>query len=327
MFLLNTQKKNIPENVSDSFDKFLKKEVQDLSSESEKAIKFENGLCLAFSKISLFYKKEPTVSLGYFSYLGNDYFIGFLNPSTILQIKLYNELYKLWIHPTLELNIIEVNLADNIGSDLVIIKTLHDEYFDNLKVINLITPDHFLSCEQLTNKYVCMDENGKENWLKVEKITVQFFIVDHLLQLVRGALLLSNNSVVGIFSHMEGQKCFFYRLSHVYEWISKFVPNFSNKSVYSINPQVPFYTKEQLLIIISHLNHKIDTFTTKLEDIDKNSLKTSFKLLSDSNEIKKEEHMQNMVETINFLTNKVNTQEQQIKQITTVLKKLGFNNQ
>jgi hypothetical protein len=324
MFLLNTKKKN-PENISDSFDKFLKKDVLESyqSTESEKSIPFENGLVPSFSKNSLFYKKEPTVSLGTFSYLGNDYFIGFLNQSTILQIKLYNELYKIWIHPKLELHIIEVNKA--VDSDLVVIKTLHDEYLDNLKIIDLITPDHFLSCEQLSNKYACLDENGNENWLRVEKITVQFFIVDNLLNMVRGALLLSKNRVVGMFSHVEGQKHFFIRLSHVYEWISKFVPNFRDKSVYSINPQVPFYTKEQLLIIISHLNHKIDSFTTKLDELDKNSLKTSFKLLADSNEIKKEEQLQNMIETINHLNNKVNAQEQQIKHIMTVLKKLGFN--
>jgi hypothetical protein len=323
------------EDTSISLNKFFSQKVENDIIEQPPASKIFNTTAPIFSKISLIYKKEPTVSLSSFYYLGNNYFIGFISSNIILQIKLFNELYKLWIHPELEVNILEINVNKNSSSDVVIIRTLSDEYFDNLQVLNIITPEHFLSCEQLSNKYVCIDDTGKENWIKVDKITTNYLIVQNQhLNVVKGAQLICKNqhvgedhaTIVGIFSHIEGFDYFFYRLSSVYEWICQYSPHFSNKNLYNnCNQQMPFYTKEQLLNIILHLNEKIDAMSAKLEEIDKHTLKTSFKLLSDSNEIKKEEQIKNMVGTINHLTNKLTLQEQQTKQILLILKKLGFN--
>ena len=338
MFLVNTLTPvPIHENTSISLNKFLSKKMEDEIEQTQPhSVELIDTTASIFSKISLIYKKECTVSLSSFYYLGNNYFIGFISSNIILQIKLFNDLYKLWIHPELEVNILEINVNQkNSSSDLVIIRTLSDEYFDNLQVLNIITPDHFLSCEQLSNKYVCIDDTGKENWIKVDKITTNYLIVQNQhLNVVKGAQLICKNkhageehaTIVGVFSHIEGFDYFFYRLSSVYEWICQYSPHFSNKNLYNnCNQQMPFYTKEQLLNIILHLNEKIDAMSAKLEEIDKHTLKTSFKLLADSNEIQKEEQIKNMVGTINHLTNKLTLQEQHTKQILLVLKKLGFN--
>jgi len=299
MFLVNTPAPPAPihEDTSVSLNKFLSKIVENDKEQNQPVEVIKTNTSI-FSGISLIYKKEPTVSLSSFYYLGNNYFIGFISSNIILQIKLFNELYKLWIHPGLEVNILEINVNQNASSDLVIIRTLPDEYFDHLQVLNTITPEHFLSCEQLSNKYSCIDITAKENWIKVDKISTNYLIVQNQhLNVVRGAQLFCKNkhvgeehaAVVGIFSHIEGFNYFFYRLSSVYEWICQYSPFYSNKNLYNnCNQQMPFYTKEQLLNIILHLNEKIDAMNAKLEDIDKHTLKTSFKLLSDSNEVKKE---------------------------------------
>jgi hypothetical protein len=276
---------------------------------------------------SLYFTRTLNKSLSGFSYIGNGYFIGVLTNDVIYDIKIYNELYKLFLNSYTGVNIIEINISESVESskhnlvELVIIKTSDNEFLRYINPVNIITPVDFIQCEQLGNSYSC-EYNGQNISFNVEKITIDSFIIDSKKELLIGTPLYCKTKLVGIFSRVENNKLIFHRISHYLEWISRFSDIIQTRHLSNLIPKNVIYTQEQLYGILSCLNEKIDNLSKQIED--KETFKQPFKELIDQNNLKNEQNVGKLLSTIIELQNKVKEQDRKINYLTDSLKKMGF---
>jgi hypothetical protein len=279
------------------------------------------------SVYSLFFTRTLNKSLSGFSYIGNGYFIGVLTKDVIYDIKIYNELYKLYLNSYTGVNIIEINISESSeGSknnlvELVIIKTCDNEFLRYINPVNIITPVDFIQCEQLSNSYSC-EYNGQHISFNIEKITIDSFIIDSKKELLIGTPLYCNKKLVGIFSRIANNKLIFHRISHYLEWISQFSNTIQTRNISNLIPKNVIYTQEQLYGILSCLNEKIDDLSKQIED--KETFKQPFKELIDQNNLKNDQNVGNLLSTIVELQNKVKEQDRKINHLIDSLKKMGF---
>jgi hypothetical protein len=330
MLNLNSAKKSIasiPNTSSDIVDaKTLLMPVVS-KIKIEKTIVLEERPSNSNSSVySLFFTRTLNKSLSGFSYIGDGYFIGVLTKDLIYDIKIYNELYKLYLNSYTGVNIIEINISESVESsknnlvELVIIKTCDNEFLRYINPVNIITPVDFIQCEQLGNSYSC-EYNGKISF-NIEKITIDSFIIDSKKELLIGTPLYCKTKLVGIFSRVENKKLIFHRISYYLEWISRFSSTIQTRNISNLIPKNVIYTNEQLYGILSCLNEKIDGLSQQIED--KETFKQPFKELIDLNNLKNEENVGKLLSTIVELQNKVKDQDRKINHLTESLKKMGF---
>ena len=262
-----------------------------------------------------------------FNYIGCGYFIGVLTKEIIYEIKIYNELYKLYLNSYTGVNITEINISESETSstnnlvELVIIKTSDNEFLQHLVATSVIAPVDFIQCEQVGNIYSC-EHNGQNITLNIEKITIDTIIINKNIDLIIGTPLFCKTKLVGIFSRIENNKLIFYRVSQYLDWISRFSNTIQNRNISNLIPKNVLYTSEQLYGILSSLNHKIDDLSQQLED--KETFKQPFKELIDQNNLRNDKHIGSLLSTIVQLQNTVKEQDRKINHLTDSLKKMGF---
>ena len=332
MLNLNSAKKSlasIPNNTSlDKIDaKTLLIPVVSKKNIEKKVVVEERPSNRNSTVYSLFFTRNLNNSLSGFSYLGNGYFIGVLPKDVIYDIKIYNDLYKLYLNSYTGVNIIEINIYESVESsknslvEFVIIKTSDNEFLRYLNPVHIITPVDFMQCEQLGNSYLC-ETNGQNFSFNIEKITIDSFIIDSKKELLIGTPLYCKTKLVGIFSRVENNKLIFHRISYYLEWISRFSSTIQTRNISNLIPKNVIYTQEQIYGILSCLNEKIDDLSKHIED--KETFKQPFKELIDQNNLKNEQHVGKLLSTIVELQNKVKEQDRKLNFLTDSLKKMGF---
>ena len=321
---LNKQihKKNIT-NISDSLigssKLFLESSTKDKTLQIEEAAVVHNT-----SLYPLFFVRNLKNRLCSFSYLGNKYFIGVLTNKQIYEIKTFNDLYKIYINKVINVSICEIYVAEtnqDKSLQLVIIKTSDHEILNYKEPIELISPVDYLNFEQPGNIFLLKDDDDIGIELQVNKITNDSIFIDRPIDVSNGNPLFINNKLVGIFSKKANDYLIFYRISYYLEWITKHCCSFI-KSINTSIPKNTIYTQEQLLSIIASLNQKVDNLEKRLEG--KELIRFPFQELIEKNNLKNEETVGQLINTIGVLQKKLNDQDIKFNYMFETLNKMGF---
>ena len=316
--IYNDAGKNRDDSIIDVRNILLKKPVgKSILSEKTPSMK-----CSSLSQ--LLFIRNLEIPLSFFTYLDNTSFIGVLTNDQVYNIKIYNELYKIYINNIFSVNIVEINIANTTidkSINLVIVKTTQCDLLKNKPRVELITPVDFMNCEDPANKYICENQNGERIQLTVEKITSDMIIIISKEHLLPGYPLFSNNKLVGILCKKTDDTLYFYRISYHLNWIYPFC-NHINRQINNAIPKNIIYSQEQLYSIISGLNNKVNALENRLES--KEIVKYPFQELIEQNNLRNEQNVGQLLNTIGDLQNRLNAQEVKFNYMFENFKKMGF---
>ena len=289
------------------------------------AILSEKTPLIKYSSLSqLLFIRNLQNPLSFFIYLDNTSFIGVLTNDQVYNIKIYNELYKIYINNIFSVNIVKIDIINtNIDKsiNLVIVKTTHCDLLNSKPKVELVTPVDFMNCEDPANNYICENQKGERISLTVEKITSDTIIITSNDYLLPGYPLFSHNKLVGIFCKKKDNTLYFYRISYYLSLIYPFC-NHLDKHIHNTIPKNIIYSQEQLYSIISGLNNKVNALEKRLEA--KEIVKYPFQELIEKNNLRNEQNVGQLLNTIGELKNRLNAQEIKFNYIFENFKKMGF---
>jgi hypothetical protein len=314
----NTGKQNAHDSIIGAPDLLLKKPMP-------KSIIVEETPSMKCSSLSqLLFIRNLQNPLSFFIYLDNTSFIGVLTHEQIYNIKIYNDLYKIYINNIFSVNIVEIeiiNTSIDKSINLVIVKTTKCDLLNSKPRVELLAPVDFMNCEDPTNNYICENKNGDSISLTVEKITSDTIIIISHEHLLPGYPLYSNNKLVGIFCKKKDDKLYFYRISYYLSLILPFC-SYLNRQLNNTIPKNIIYNQEQLYSIISGLNNKVNALEKRLES--REIVKYPFQELIEKNNLRNEQNVGQLLNTIGELQNRLNTQDVKFNYMFENFKKMGF---